>query len=293
MHSIMETIGFIGQGWIGKHYADDFEARGLSVVRYGLEPEYAGNKEKIAECPIVFIAVPTPTTENGFDSSIVRAVLPLVGKGSVAVLKSTLLPGTTEELQAAFPDILVLNSPEFLREANAAHDAANPERNLIGIPEDTEQYQEAAKRVLAVLPEAPYARIMPARAAELTKYAGNVFLAFKVVYANMLADLSASLGTDYETVKEALGADPRIGPSHLSVMSASGHSDTVGRGAGGHCFIKDLEAFRRLYGTEVGEENGKELLAALVRKNNAYLIASEKDLDLLGGVYGTEYDLLP
>lgn len=293
MHSIMETIGFIGQGWIGKHYADDFEARGLSVVRYGLEPEYAGNKEKIAECPIVFIAVPTPTTENGFDSSIVRAVLPLVGKGSIAVLKSTLLPGTTEELQAAFPDILVLNSPEFLREANAAHDAANPERNLIGIPEDTERYREAAKRVLAVLPEAPYARIMPARAAELTKYAGNVFLALKVVYANMLADLSVSLGTDYETVKDALGADPRIGPSHLSVVSASGHSDKAGRGAGGHCFIKDLEAFRRLYGTEVAEDKGKELIAALVRKNNAYLIASKKDLDLLGGVYGTEYDLLP
>jgi len=289
----METIGFIGQGWIGKHYADDFEARGFTTVRYALEPEYAANKEKIKECPIVFIAVPTPTTENGFDSSIVRAVLPLVGKGSIAVLKSTLLPGTTEAMQALFPDILILNSPEFLREANAAYDAAHPERNLIGIPFDTEEYKEAARRVLAVLPEAPYARVMPARAAELTKYAGNVFLALKVVYANVLADLSVSLGTEYETVRDALAADPRIGSSHLSVMSASGHSEKVGRGAGGHCLIKDLEAFRRLYGEAVGEEQGKAFLAALVRKNNAYLIESEKDLDLLAGVYGTDYDLLP
>ncbi len=289
----METIGFIGQGWIGKHYADDFEARGFSVVRYGLEPEYAGNKDTIATCPIVFIAVPTPTTETGFDSSIVRSVLPLVGKGNIAVLKSTLLPGTTEELQTQFPDILILNSPEFLREANAAYDAAHPERNLIGIPEDTERYQEAAKRVLAVLPPAPYAQVLPARAAELTKYAGNVFLALKVVYANMLSDLSESLGVDYDLVREALAADPRIGPSHLSVLSASGHSDKAGRGAGGHCFIKDLEAFRQQYTDVVGEENGVLLLAALVRKNTKYLVDSGKDLDLLEGVYGAHYDNLP
>lgn len=289
----METIGFIGQGWIGKHYADDFEARGFSVIRYGLEPEYSGNKDAIATCSIVFIAVPTPTTENGFDSSIVSGVLPLVGKGSIAVLKSTLLPGTTEKLQALFPDILILNSPEFLREANAAHDAAHPERNLIGIPEDTERYQEAAKRVLAVLPQAPYARVLPARAAELTKYAGNVFLALKVVYANMLSDLSVSLGVEYDVVRDALAADPRIGASHLSVLSASGHSTTVGRGAGGHCFIKDLEAFRQQYTDVVGEERGVALLAAVVRKNNKYLVDSGKDLDLLEGVYGAHYDNLP
>ena len=43
-------IGFIGQGWIGKNYADNFEARGYEVVRYSLEPEYAGNQEKIKDC---------------------------------------------------------------------------------------------------------------------------------------------------------------------------------------------------------------------------------------------------
>lgn len=286
-----ETIGFIGQGWIGKHYADDFERRGYNVVRYGLEPEYAGNKEAIANCSIVFIAVPTPTTPDGFDASIVRAVLPLVGVGKIAVLKSTMLPGTTETLQAAFPDRIVLTSPEFLREANAAHDAAHPERNLIGIPEESKRHREAAEAVLGVLPPAPYARIMSARTAELTKYAGNVFLAQKVVFANMLHDLSGALGAEYDVVREALAADPRIGPSHLTVMSASGHSDTAGRGAGGHCFIKDLEAFRRLYVDRVGDEAGNEVLAATVRKNNALLTASGKDLDLLRGVYG-DHDVL-
>lgn len=283
-------IGFIGQGWIGKSYADDFEQRGFSVVRYALEEPYAKNKDLVSECDIVFIAVPTPTRANGFDDSIVRAVLPLLGKGKTAVIKSTLLPGTTEALQASFPDIFILHSPEFLREKSAAHDAANPQRNLIGIPVDDARYRAAADAVLSVLPPAPYAKVLPSRSAELVKYAGNVFLATKVVFANMLYDLSDRLGASYEEVREALSADPRIGPSHLSPIDASGHTEKAGRGAGGDCFIKDTEAFRRLYGETVGDAAGAELLLSLIRKNNVLLTESEKDLEILRGVYG---DTLP
>ena len=238
----------------------------------------------------MFIAVPTPTRANGFDDSIVRAVLPLLGKGKTAVIKSTLLPGTTEALQASFPDIFILHSPEFLREKSAAHDAANPQRNLIGIPVDDARYRAAADAVLSVLPPAPYAKVLPSRSAELVKYAGNVFLATKVVFANMLYDLSDRLGASYEEVREALSADPRIGPSHLSPIDASGHTEKAGRGAGGDCFIKDTEAFRRLYGETVGDAAGAELLLSLIRKNNVLLTESEKDLEILRGVYG---DTLP
>ena len=281
------SVGFIGQGWIGKHYADDFEARGFAVVRYGLESEYAGNKDAISSCDIVFIAVPTPTTKDGFDDSIVAGVLPLVGKGKIAVLKSTMLPGTTEKMQKRFQDIVVLTSPEFLRESNAAHDAAHPERNIIGIPEEGTVYRSAAELVLSVLPQAPYNRVMTARQAELVKYAGNVFLTMKVVYANMLYDLCQGMGSEYEAIRDALGADPRIGYSHLQPIDASGHSNMPGRGAGGHCFIKDLEAFRELYARDLSDIKGNELLQALVHKNVALLKESSKDLDLLEGVYGT------
>ncbi len=283
-----ETIGFIGQGWIGKNYADDFEARGYAIVRYGLEPEYSGNKEAIGACDVVFIAVPTPTTPEGFDSSALRSALPLVGKGNIAVLKSTMLPGTTEELQNLFPDILVLNSPEFLREANAAYDAAHPGRNIIGIPKEDPLYQEAALKVLSVLPTAPFSKVMSARAAELTKYSGNVFLAMKVVYANMLYDFADALGVEYESVRDALGADPRIGYSHLQPIDASGHSNTSGRGAGGHCFIKDLEAFRILHDSVRNDLEGSALLAALIKKNNRLLLDSGKDIDLLEATYGPQ-----
>lgn len=287
-----QSIGFIGQGWIGKNYADDFERRGYDVVRYALEAPYNANKEKIAECNITLIAVPTPTTAKGFDDSIVRGVLSLIGKGKTAVIKSTLLPGTTEALQAAFPDIIVLHSPEFLREKTAAHDAANPDRNIIGIPVDNDRYRAAAEAVLAVLPKAPYNKILSSLGAELVKYAGNVFLALKVVYANMLYDLAEGLATPYEDLKDAVAADPRIGPSHLSPMLASGHTDKTGRGAGGHCFIKDLEAFRRLYDATLQDTKGSLLLADLVRKNNALLTTSGKDIELLEGVYGKGSEFL-
>ena len=286
------TIGFIGQGWIGKNYANDFEARGYDVVRYALEEPYVKNKEAIAQCERVFVAVPTPTTDKGFDASIVRAVIKNTGAGKTVVIKSTLLPGTTEALQKEFPDRIILCSPEFLREKHAAHDAAHPERNLIGIPEETPAHRAAAELVLSVSAKAPFAKILPSRAAELTKYAGNVFLATKVVFANMLYDLSQTLGVEYETLRESLAADPRIGASHLFPVDASGHSDKKGRGAGGDCFIKDLEAFRRLY-KETNDAEGAKLLESLVQKNNALLVNSGKDLELLRGVYGEQYDVLP
>lgn len=286
--AITQKIGFIGQGWIGKHYADDFEARGYEVVRYGLESAYAGNKDAIGECGIVFIAVPTPTTPERADTSIVEAVLPLVAPGAIAVIKSTIPPGTTVRLQDLFTDRVVLHAPEFLREAHAARDAAHPDRNLIGIPITSSEYHTHAESVLNVLPTAPYTRILSSTEAELVKYAGNVFLALKVVYANLLFDVTTANGADYTLVADALGADPRIGPSHLSVMSQSGHGGPAGRGAGGHCFIKDLEAFRRAYAEKVGDTEGNALLAAVVRKNAALLTASGKDLDLLAQVYGSD-----
>src|SRR3989344_5381940 len=98
------TIGFIGQGWIGKHYADEFESRGFSTTRYALEEPYVANKEKIALCDIVLIAVPTPTTPAGFDDSIVREAVGLVGVGKTAVIKSTIVPSTTVSIQEAYPD---------------------------------------------------------------------------------------------------------------------------------------------------------------------------------------------
>lgn len=275
-------IGFIGQGWIGSNYADDFEARGYETVRYGLEEQYVDNKDLIQGCDIVLIAVPTPTTPTGFDDSIVREAIGLVGKGKVAVVKSTIVPGTTASLQKQYPDVLVMHSPEFLREASAAYDAAHPDRNIIGIPKETPEYHKAAEKVLAVLPDAPYNKIMSALEAEMVKYVGNCFLYAKVVFMNVLYDMVTSKGADWETVRAAMAKDPRIGESHTNPVHDGG------RGAGGHCFIKDFEAFREFY-KAAERKKGDELLRAFVAYNSELLIASGKNADLLAGVYGEDF----
>ncbi|MCK5022137.1 MAG: hypothetical protein KAR54_02725, partial [Candidatus Pacebacteria bacterium] len=127
----LEKIGFIGQGWIGKSYADDFEKRGYEIIRYSLEEPFINNKEKIKECDIVFMAVPTPSTPQGFDDSILRQGVKLIGKNKIVVIKSTILPGTTESIQNENPEIFVMHFPEFLTEATAVRDATNPIRSII------------------------------------------------------------------------------------------------------------------------------------------------------------------
>jgi len=273
-------IGFIGQGFIGKNYADDFEKRGFDVVRYSMEEPYVQNKEKVSECDIVFIAVPTPTTPDGFDDSIVRNVIKLVGKGKIAVVKSTVLPGSMEDIEKDNPEIFVLNSPEFLREATAAFDAANPERNIIGIPKETSLYREKADMVMKVLAKASYELICTSKEAEIIKYAGNCFLFTKVIFMNILHDLTTKAGGKWDVVAEALVNDSRVGESHMQPVHDSG------RGAGGHCFIKDFAAFTNLYDKLVGDMEGKAVLRAMEAKNIELLVGTSKNLDLLRGVYG-------
>ncbi len=274
-------IGFIGQGWIGKNYADDFTARGYDVVRFALEEPYIANKDRIKNCDIVFIAVPTPTTDGVFDDSIVRKAIKLVGKGMIAVIKSTILPGTTVSIQNENPDIFVLHSPEFLVESSAAYDASHPNRNIVGIPVDSTLYHTKAQAVLDVLPDAPYERVMSSHDAEFVKYAGNCFLFTKVIFINVLFDLVKSTGGDWQSVRDALIHDPRVGMSHTEPISKSG-----GRGAGGHCFIKDFEAFRAMYDSEVHDPLGSAFLASMKDKNIQLLVDSGKDVELVEGVYG-------
>lgn len=291
-------IGFIGQGWIGKHYADDFEKRGYEVTRYALEEPHINNGDKIVECDIVFIAVPTPSATKGFDASILKNAIKKIGKGKIAVIKSTLLLGITEEIQKENPDIFVFHSPEFLTEATAAQDAAGPKRNIIGMAIDNEDYQKKAKLILSILPKAPFELVCGAKEAELIKYGGNNWFYFKVIFINLLYDLATKSGARWEAIRDGMSADPRIGPSHMTPIHKSGtlggdayqlkseKQDEGGRGAGGHCFIKDYAAFIEMYEKYVGDESGLNALRAIEKKNIDLLVKSGKDLDLLKGVYG-------
>jgi UDP-glucose 6-dehydrogenase len=265
------TIGFIGQGYVGGTYADYFEARGFVPVRYSLDPLHIGNKDKLADCHIVFICVPTPTTVAGFDCSVVTESLSLIRRGGVVVIKSTLIPGTTERLQKSFPLLTILHSPEFLSVATAARDAAEPWGNIIGVGANTPDHDAAARVVHAILPDAPFELTCSGTQAELIKYAHNVSAVMQILTMNAVYDVAKAKGADWGAISAAIGADPYI-PTRYSNPVHNGK-----RGAGGGCFIKDFAAF--------AEMSGEPFLQEAKYYNRALLTASDKDLDVLSAVF--------
>lgn len=274
-------IGFIGQGWIGKHYADDYEARGYEVVRYGLEPQYIGNKDAIADCDIILIAVPTPSTPDGYSFAIVESALSLIGAGKIAVVKSTLLPGTTKLLQEKYPHIIVLHSPEFLSEATASYDVAHPFSNIVGMPVKDAAHEEAAAQVHATFPEAPQSFTVGSTEAELIKYSHNGSGYVQIVFFNLMYDLAQSLGAEWKDIEPAVLTDPLICNRYAKPLHKSG------RGAGGHCFIKDFAALKEAYTkARPADTAGKAAFDGLEAKNLELLRESGKDADLVEGVYG-------
>ncbi len=272
-------IGFIGQGYIGKNYADNFEDRGFDVVRYSLERKYEKNRDKIKDCDIVFIAVPTPTTPKGHNTKIVESVIKYVGDKKIAVIKSTIIPGTTEKIQKKYKTKIVLHSPEFLTEKTARADVDSPNRNIVGYTKPS--HKKYAELVLSILPKAPYSAVVTSKTSEMIKYASNVFYYIKVLYANMLYDLSVKIGVDYNKLKEAMEADPRIGASHLNI------SHKKGRGAAGHCLLKDFSAFLDFYKKHLPKDkNTVQALKYLQDKNLDLLISTKKDMDIVEEVFG-------
>lgn len=273
------TVGFIGQGFIGKNYADDFEQRGYEVIRYDID-KYKDNKNQLTKADVIFVAVPTPTTPHGFDDSILKDALSIIDNGKIVVIKSTIALGIGRKMQKLFPELTIMHSPEFLTEKTAAYDAQNPNRNIIGISnlEDKELHAKA-ESIMKILAPAPYELITTIENAEMIKYGGNCWFYFKVVFMNIFYDLITKNNLDYEAIKEAMAADTRIGSTHLDVVHNGG------RGAGGHCFIKDFEAFIEMLDDQK-LEGQKQVCESLRNINLEYLKNSGKNLDLIKDIYG-------
>lgn len=275
-------IGIIGMGWVGGSYANDFIARGLRPICYSLENQYVNNKDKIKDCDYVLIAVPSPTTPTGFNDSIVREAVKLVGKGKTAIIKSTIVPGTTNSIQAENPDIFVMHSPEFLTEATANHDTTHPKRNIIGIPQENPEYRRRAEEFLSFSAVAPYNSICSATEAEFIKYARNCMGYIRIIFYNLLFDVATKAGANWDKISEAIAMDPDNGPTYTQPVHKGG------RGAAGNCFIKDYAAFIQYYEKVLDDKMGNEIFRAIEKKNLELLIKSKKDFALLKGVYGEQ-----
>jgi UDPglucose 6-dehydrogenase len=224
-------VGVIGVGVVGSAVCSYFLNRG-EVARYD-KFTGEGSLEEINEAEIVFVCVPTPfASGRGLDSSAVFDAVSRLKGEKLVVLKSTVLPGTTQLLASQFPQHGFFFNPEFLRENQAEKDFLEPDRQILGYTDVRDA--DTAASLLRLLPSAPFEAVIPATSAELIKLLTNSMLALRVIFANEVYDLTAVLGLDYEEVRSGIAADPRIGPSHLGVF------DGGYRGYGGKCLPKDV-----------------------------------------------------
>jgi UDPglucose 6-dehydrogenase len=197
--------------------------------------------EAIKSAKIIFLALPTPPGEDGSaDLSYVLGVAEQLGKliteYKVIVDKSTVPVGTAEKVHAAIAknatvEFDVVSNPEFLREGVAVEDFLKPDRVVVGT--NSARAKETMQRLYE-----PYVRqgnpiiFMDERSAELTKYAGNSYLAMRISFMNEIANLCELVGADVDNVRKGIGSDKRIGPRFLF----------PGVGYGGSCFPKDVQA---------------------------------------------------
>ena len=155
----------------------------------------------------------------------------------LVVVKSTVVPGTTESVVAPIiyrrsgrspQEVGVACNPEFLAEGTMVEDALCPDRIVVGTSDSRSlNWLRRAFRPF----RAPIFNLTPA-GAELVKYSANAFLALKVSFANEIARVADRLGVRVDSVMEAVGHDPRIGERFLR----------AGPGFGGSCFEKDVKA---------------------------------------------------
>jgi UDPglucose 6-dehydrogenase len=231
-----QKIGIIGLGFLGGSVDHYFTEKGLTTYRF--DKKGIGSEDEVNKADIVFICVNTPFNEEqkNIDLSYVRSAIEALTGKKIIVLRSTIPAGTTDSFQREFSQHRFLFNPEFLRAATAYEDFIKPTRQVVGF---TKQSEGDASMIMSLLPEAPvqFKKIIPARAAELLKYASNTILATKVALGNKIFDFSHVLDIDYEEIKILLGADPRIGSYGLNIFYEGF------RGYNGTCFPKDVRTF--------------------------------------------------
>ncbi|MBI4128990.1 MAG: UDP-glucose/GDP-mannose dehydrogenase family protein [Parcubacteria group bacterium] len=239
----MHTLGIIGVGMVGGALQRYFQSRGFPVFAY--DPgKSLGSFEEVERAEFVFLCVPTDYREGvGCDTSIIEENCARLREPKTIIIRSTVIPGTTDRLQKAFPQHALLVVPEFLTEATADEDTKNPARVIIGY---TKESRPHAEKILSLMPEARFSKILPAREAEFVKYFSNTFYATKVVFANQFYDVVERAGANYDLIRECVEHDPMIAPSHVDVFH-KGY-----RGYDGKCLPKDTQSFIH-FGRSLGE----------------------------------------
>lgn len=243
---MQNRIGIIGRGFVGNAVAHGFsDQTGYSTeIRiYDIDPSKSINSldDTINNSDFIFLSVPTPADETGkIDLTIVNSILHEIDSinendSNIILLRSTVVPGTSEKLQKKFANLRIVFNPEFLTERSALFDFINQSRIILGGEESftlkvKELYQHRFGKHTPVI-QTNY------QTAELIKYMNNLFFATKVSFLNEMKLVANKTNVDWDAAMEGFVLDGRVGHSHLAVPGPDGKL-----GFGGSCFPKDIQA---------------------------------------------------
>jgi UDP-glucose 6-dehydrogenase len=228
-------VGIIGHGFVGGALESALTNKTVSILdkKYPLTLE----EFKETEPEIIFLCLPTPTVDGCCDDLlIVQYVEEFKDSTAIVVVKSTIPPSTVEKI-LQIRDVVIW--PELLREAHADYDMRYPEITVIGSVSE-EAYIKVKNFILyeTKIKATSIQRVQPIEAS-IFKYMVNSFLATKVLFMHQAFKWMESRGDggSWNTVAKLLGAEGRVGHTHLKVPGEHGF------GFAGTCFPKDTEAF--------------------------------------------------
>lgn len=193
----------------------------------------------------IFVCVDTPHTAQSYcDLSAIKDVLtqwkPYLKKSGVFVLKSTVLPGTTEKLIKEF-DCNIVYSPEFYGKTQHCNNYYFNFTILGGNKKDCCKVQQLLQHCYD---GRHIFKIIDFKTAELSKYMENCYLAMKVSFCSQFFKVANDIGVKYEDLRECFILDPRINPAHTFIYRESPFWDS-------HCLNKDVAAFANSYNAEL------------------------------------------
>lgn len=257
-------------------------------------------KEGVNFSDILFICVGTPQSDTGkADLSQVEEVSRqiavymnsyklLIEKSTVPVNTHKLIKRTVKRYLKKDVEFDVASNPEFLREGFAVYDFMNPDRIVVGV--ENKRAEEIFLKIYKPFTDnGSTLFVTKTPAAEIIKYASNSFLAIKISYINMLADLCEKADVDVNMVADGIGADKRIGRFFLN----------AGIGYGGSCLPKDVKAFINIaesYGLDFGllketdKINQNRTIQFLEKVEDVLWINKDKTIAIMGLAFKPDTD---
>ena len=268
-----KKVGIIGNGFVGEAQAFAFSP--ISDVRiYDIDPLKATHTlEETLEQEFIFVCLPTPMRMDGtqdlsFIENFFGSISPTIDQ--IFIIKSTVLPGTTELMGDQYPEFAIIFSPEFLTERTAKLDILTQARIILGGD------PKLTGRVKSLFEDRFMNRnfiLTDSKTAEYTKYMNNTFFATKVSIMNEFYRLGKEIGVNWEDALNGFASDGRIGDSHLHVPGPDGSL-----GYGGTCFPKDVNAILKF-----AESNGLKMNSIEGGWKTNLEVRPEKDWEKMKG----------